>query len=71
MATGSNVRERGEEADDTILVRCLFCGINVPVNPWKKRKLCKCGAAWFCRRAGKSDYCEDGWRKDGKEYVYC
>jgi hypothetical protein len=56
--------------------RCTFCGRTVMVRPWNRRARdkCPCGARRFTRlvrQGGKIVAEEEGWRKNGKEWIRC
>lgn len=56
--------------------RCTFCGRTVMVRPWNRRARdkCPCGARHFTRlvrQGGKIVAEEEGWRKNGKEWIRC
>lgn len=62
--------------DQTAVVSCAFCNGKVRVNVFnhRKRDRCKCGARHFIRyvyRGGHPVNEEEGWRKDGREWIYC
>lgn len=57
--------------------RCSFCGTKVMVRPWNRRARdkCPCGARHFMRLVrdyqGNTIHEEEGWRKNGREWIRC
>jgi len=55
---------------------CSFCRRTVKVRPWNRRARdkCPCGARHFMRlvrQGGKVVAEEEGWRKNGQEWIRC
>lgn len=68
--------ESGADRNHKEECRCSFCSRTVMVRPWNRRARdkCPCGARHFMRlvrQGGKIVAEEEGWRKNGQEWIRC